>query len=361
MTRRVSSQAGGLAMGRGCTRSARAPRVLRGLAGSLLLLSLSSAPRAVRAEAPDYRVAVLELSIDNVSDGLARQLTERVRSAVAAQSGHTLHDSRASLEQLSLASDCDSAQPACLERIARGLGVDGLVFGRLTNESGAAVAKLELFDVASGSTRGSALATLALNEADAAAVDQKAQVLTADLFQVGAASSPFARGKLSAHDAAGSEPSATAASKPSSVDGRKVAGYALLGGAVLSAGMTVLSFAEIDRAESNSSYEQYRRTVGQVRPSVRDVCDEAASGQTYGLDASSFQHVKNSCSTGRTFEVLQFIFIGSAVLSSGLSAYLLFGSEQSERPPLGSVGTRTFSVHPSVQKNGGGLGLRMRF
>jgi hypothetical protein len=328
---------------------------------TLLLLSWSSVPAGARADAPAYRVAVLELGIDNVSDSLARRLTERVRSAVAAQSPNTLHDSRASLEQLSLANDCDSTEATCLERIARGLGVDGLVFGKLTNESGAAVAKLELFDVASRSAKGSALATLALNEADATAVDHKAQALVADLFQVGAASSPFARGKVSAHSAAGAELSATAASKPSPVDGRKVAGYALLSGAVLSAGMTVLSFAEIDRAESNSSYEQYRRTVGQVRPSVRDVCDEAASGQTYGLDANSFQHVKNSCSTGRTFEVLQFIFIGSAVLSSGLSAYLLFGGSQSERPPLGSVGNGKFSVHPSVQKSGGALGLRLRF
>jgi hypothetical protein len=260
-----------------------------------------------------------------------------------------------------LANDCDSTEAACLERIARGLDVDGLVFGRLTNESGAAVAKLELFDVASQSAQGSALATLALNEPDATVLDHKAQALVADLFQLGAASSPFARGKLSDHNPAGAEPPATAASKSSPVDARKVAGYALLSGAVLSAGMSVLSFAEIDRAESDSAYEHYRRSVGQVRPSVRDVCDEAASGQTYGLDANSFQRVKNSCSTGRTFEVLQFIFIGSAVLSSGVSAYLLFGGEQSERPPLGSVGNGKISVHPSVQKNGGGLGLRLRF
>jgi hypothetical protein len=351
----------------GCvtTQRLRAQNRLHPLAVSLAVLLGSSLPAAVRAEARAYRIAVLELGIDDVGDALARSLTEQIRLQLAKQSGCELQESRVSLEQLSLAQDCNGAQSACLDRIAHSLDVDGLVFGRLTNESGAAVAKLQLFDVATQSLKGAALATLALNEADAAAIDRKAQELVADLLQLGAARSPFSRGLAPAGEATAPASSAgaeRAPAQPSSVDARKLTGYALLGGAVLSAGMSVLSFAEIDRAESDSSYDRYRRAVGQMRPAVRDVCDEAAAGQTYGLDPSSFQKVKNSCSTGRTFEVLQFIFIGSAVLTSGVSAYLLFGGERErERPPLGSVGNGRFSFHPSVQKNGGGLGLRMKF
>src|SRR4029077_3087550 len=78
MRRGVSSQGGALAECQGGSRSAPAQRALRGVALTLLLLSWSSVPAGARADAPAYRVAVLELGIDNVSDSLARRLTERV-------------------------------------------------------------------------------------------------------------------------------------------------------------------------------------------------------------------------------------------------------------------------------------------
>jgi hypothetical protein len=87
------------------------------------------------------------------------------------------------------------------------------------------------------------------------------------------------------------------------------------------------------------------------------VCDEAGGDKSYGVDAGTFQRVKNSCGMGRTFEVLQFVFIGGAVLSSGLSAYLLLGP-RTEQP---SFGTRTFTLHPTVGKSGASLGARFKF
>ncbi|HEX4352752.1 MAG TPA: hypothetical protein VHZ95_07565 [Polyangiales bacterium] len=324
--------------------------------GCVLVWALLALAGAAHAQTSTYRVAVLELGIDDVSDALARSLTDQIREQLRAHSEFALSDTHVSLEQLSLAQDCDPTQTACLDKIARGLQVDGLVFGRLKNESGAAVAKLQRYDLATQTVNGSALATLALGEVKESTLQRKAGEIVADLFELEAARSPFARGELAPRNAAIAEQSAV---EQPVVSPRKVAGYALLGGAVLSAGLSVLSFAEINKAQDNDSFDRYRRAVGQMRPTVHDVCDEANAGQSYGLEAAAFQRVRSSCSTGRTFEVLQFIFLGSAVLSSGLSAYMLLGGESKRESP--QLGIGDVNLYPAVQKSGASLAARLKF
>jgi hypothetical protein len=311
-----------------------------------------------------HRVAVLQLDSDAVHDALAHALTEQLRAVIAARSEFVVRATPVSLEQLSLAQDCESTQPDCLDRIASALSVDSLVFGKLNSESDTAeVARLRRYDVASGTLQGSALATLATQESNDAEVSAKAHELIANLFEFSRAHSPFGRDQLNPKQAALTEATQpTAAERTTNgLTTRKLTGYALLGGAVLSAGLSVLSFVEIDRAQSNDAFDRYRRSVGQLRPSAKDVCDEAAGGQNYGLDSGSFQRVKSSCDTGRTFEVLQFVFIGSAVLSSGLSAYLLLGGPDQNQREHGFLGVRNLSLHPSVQRRGLALGARLRF
>jgi len=328
------------------------------------MLSLFASPFAsgARAESAPYRVAVLELGIDDVDDALARNLTESMRKQLKTHSQYEVSDRRVSLEQLSLAQNCDTDEATCLERIAQGLDVDGFVFGTLTNESGATLARLRRYDAATHAVNNAALATLATRDGTAEQLDRKARELIDNLFELEVAGSPFARGELKPHDAAQLDAAAQLGTPPVNkpkLSPRALTGYALLGGAVLSAGLSVLSFVEIDRAGSNDTFDRYRRAVGQLRPGVRDVCDEAASGQGYGLDVRSLQRVQKSCGTGRTFEVLQFVFIGGAVLSSGLSAFLLLGSDSDTERPL--LGRGNFSLHPSVQKRGVSLGARFKF
>jgi hypothetical protein len=345
--------------GRACLGSA-SWRVMCWLLSALALCTFI--PGGVSAEAKPYRLAVLELGIDDVDDALARSLTESMRKQLKTRSEFVVSDTRVSLEQLSLAHDCDAEQASCLERIAKGLEVDGFVFGRLTNETGATMARLRRFDVATHAVNNAALATLATRDGTPEQVDHKAGELIDNLFELRAARSPFARGELKPRDAAdkaASVPVAAGSEHKQKLSTRQLTGYALLGGAVLSAGLSVLSFVEIDRAGSNDTFDRYRRAVGQLRPGVRDVCDEASAGQPYGLDSRSLERVQKSCGTGRTFEVLQFVFIGGAVISSGLSAFLLLGSNGDTEKPL--LGSGNFSLYPSVQKRGVSLGARFKF
>jgi hypothetical protein len=191
--------------------------------------------------------------------------------------------------------------------------------------------------------RASAWATLAAASGPRE-IDQAASDLLAHLFSD--APAPPLRRPLPALQP-------TAAS--SGLGAREITGYALLGAAVLSSGMALVSFAQIDRAEHSSSFEDYRRAVGQMRPNVRDVCDEVASGHRYGLQAAAFGHVKNDCAAGRTFDVLQYVFIGSAVLAGGVSAYLLL-AQPLERVRLGAA---SLQLQPTTR--GAALSARIVF
>ena len=142
---------------------------------------------------------------------------------------------------------------------------------------------------------------------------------------------------------------------------RKVAGYVLLGGAAASVGLSVLSFIQVDRAANNASFQDYRLLVGSMTSGVKDVCDEANAGKRYGKSEDSFRQVKSSCNAGSTFEVLQYVFIGSALVTGGLATFLLFGGSSSHQEKAAASGIRTLTLHPSIGKGGASLNARVRF
>jgi hypothetical protein len=64
-------------------------------------------------------------------------------------------------------------------------------------------------------------------------------------------------------------------------------------------------------------------------PEVNDVCKAADIGLTYepqGFDGADVPAVRDLCSTGDTVEVLQYVFLGTAIVSGGLGVYLLLSA-----------------------------------
>jgi hypothetical protein len=308
---------------------------------------------------PARRVAVLELESDRLADDpVARSLLRHVRQVVAERAGLELHETHASLSQLSLGIGCSGEGAACLARVCRQLGVDSVLWGRVVHERGVRTVRMERFEAGSGALSGAGAISLPERAVPDAQLQLRARELVSETLDFARSASNPLRQPASGASRPDPDPLAPrfASTGSSGVDGRLVTGYALLGGAVVSTGLSVLSWVQIERAQSNDSFAAYRRSVGQQSPSTRDVCDEARSGQSYGLDASSFGRVKSSCSAGKTFEVLQYVFLGGAVVSGGLSAFLLFGGEASERPAAGRV-----TLHPSVHRRGASLGARLHF
>lgn len=310
------------------------------------------------AESAEYRMAVFALETDDLQDQFAVRLAQQLRATLDARSDYSLEDTRVSLVQLSLAQNCNTAAAACLAAIAQSLGVDGFVFGKVTHEGGVPVALLRRYDLWSQQVDRSALASFTSNAPRRAELDRASAQLLIDLL--GPVPKPIHTQPeiASPHLLKLSKPGDLAPPE-NDVTASRVAGYALLGGAVLSAGASVLAFVEVHRAERNRDFERYRLAVGARTTNVSDVCDEASAGRRYGMDASSFREVKSACSRGTTFEILQFVFIGGAVVTGGLAAYFLTsGGGSKERPTLGSD---NWSLHPTIARKGFGLGARMKF
>jgi hypothetical protein len=331
---------------------------------SLALIYSSALPLCCALEgtavaAPgEYRMAVFAFESDELRDQFADRLADQIRAALDARSDYSLQDTRVSLVQLSLAQNCNTAHAKCLAAIAQSLGVDGFVFGKVTHEGGVPVAVLRRYDLWSEQIDRSALASFSSSAPRRQEFERSSAKLLNDLL----GPAPAARHNLPELAA----PTTPKLAKPgelappeTNVSASRVAGYALLGGAVLSTGLAVLSFIEVGRAERNRDFERYRLAVGARTSNVSDVCDEASSGRQYGLDDASFREVKSACSRGTTFEILQFVFIGSAVVSGGLAAYFLTsGGRAKERP---AVGGDNWSLHPTLARKGFGLGARMKF
>ncbi|HKU39235.1 MAG TPA: hypothetical protein VJR89_13835 [Polyangiales bacterium] len=301
-----------------------------------------------------HHLALFEIASDGVHDDLARDLGTALREAVRATPGHQLTEARVSLEQLSLVHDCDPQELSCLGRIANKLGVEGFIFGQLENQGSGAYAKLELFDASSGSIRRTAQVTFAVRDVGDGEVQSKADTLVAQLLSDPAATlpQPTSVEPVSLDNVAVLEADGGMSSK-------RVAGYALLGGAALSVGLSVLAFVQIDRAQTNESLDLYRRAVGKMDPNVEDACDEAEQNKQHGLNSERFAEVKDQCSTGRTFEVLQFVFLGAAAVSGGLSAYFLLSDDGREQRPRARLDN--LPLRPIIRHNAAELRAKFRF
>jgi hypothetical protein len=329
-----------------------------------LALSASLGAISLPAHASEGEVvqhlALFEIGSDGVHDLLAQQLGSALRDAIRSMPRQSLTDGRVSLEQMSLVHDCDPEELSCLGRIAKQLGVEAFIFGQLESEGSGAYAKLKLFDAGTQTIKRSAQVMFALRDAPETDIQRKAEGLIAQLL--GDAPASFEPAAPRAPNEAGAQPGVGTAAEleASGASGKRVAGYALLGGAALSVGLSVLAFVEIDHAQSNENLDRYRRAVGQMDPTVKDVCDEAEEDHKHGLDSQSFADVKTQCGTGRTFEVLQFVFLGAAAVSGGLSAYFLLSNDGShERRPQALVDSLPFQ--PVIRRNAAEIRAKLHF
>jgi hypothetical protein len=99
----------------------------------------------------------------------------------------------------------------------------------------------------------------------------------------------------------------------------------------------------------------YRKAVN---PEVGDACDEAQHGKTYGLGTDVVDDARAACRQGRTFEVLQYVFLGAALASAGAGAYFLLDDESTDES---AARGRSLAVLPRVSPRGGALDVRVRF
>lgn len=323
------------------------------LGGLILPCSLQRA-----AAEPRKRVAVLAFESDMLIDSVAKSLRRAVSDAIEARPDWELRETEVSLAQLSFAHDCSPSAPDCLRSITRQFQLDSLVFGRLSHNGEEIVVRLSRFDAAAAGPVRTADAAFMRGSLSAEGLAWQGRALASELFDAGALRM---QAELSEPSRAAHLPPTAAQSDTGGVSGRAVAAYSALAVAAVAAGLSAYSFLQIERAQNDAGFEAYRRAVGSMQPQVEDVCAEAARGVRYDLSASELASAQSSCGRGNTFEVLQFVFLGSALLSGGLGAYLLL-SEGSEHPtsPRSRAGA-AWSLQPSLGRRGAGLRAKWRW
>jgi hypothetical protein len=320
----------------------------------LVVVSLGASLTAA-AQAQTGSLAILGLSSKDGDDDAAAELTDVLRDQAAADSELALSDSTALLSQLVVLHDCEIADASCRDGIARQLEVDALIYGAIGRTERGHKVELHHYSRVDGSLR-HASRDLTIEGAIDDELASDARGLLRELLGRSSAAeqpepAPAVRPARVRRPAPLREPpSAAPQDEASSNDWL---GYSLLGVAAVSAGLMVFSWNEIDEARNNPDFRAYREAVGRSGDgAIDDVCAEADAGESYGLGAR-VENVRDACSRGVTFEILQWVFIGSALASAGVGTYFLLDDD-------GEPDAARASLSPLLGKDEAGLTLRIK-
>lgn len=322
----------------------------------LVLASLAtSAPAGAQDHGPS--LAILGLSSKDGDDEAAAKLTGALR-AQAAAAELKLSDSSALLSQLVVLHDCEITGAACRDGIARQLEVDELIYGAIRRSEGGHKVELHRYSTVDASLT-HASRELTIEGASEAELASEARGLLRELRPSDTSEQPAiepapapeparARRPLPLFEPHDAEPQDESSSND-------WLGYSLLGVAAISTGLTVYSWNEIDAARSDTDFRAYREAVGrtQTGAGVDDVCDEADVGRPYSIGVERLKRARSACGRGVTFELLQWVFMGSALLSAGVGMYFLLDDEG--RPDAARA-----SLLPVIGKDDAGVQLRIQ-
>jgi hypothetical protein len=322
---------------------------------SIWLLVLASL--ATTAPAAAQKLAILGLSSKDGDDEPAAALTAALRTEAAADTELQLSDTTALLSQLVVLHDCEIADAACRDTIARQLDAGALLYGAIRRTDSGHKVELHYYSMADNSLT-HASRELTIEGAGEAELSREASSLLRELRGLDAPEP----------EAIAPEPAPERVSRPArllepqddpepqdAASSNDWLGYSLLGVAAVSAGLVVFSWSEIDAARNDSDFRAYREAVGRVQTGagVDDVCDEADAGKHYFLEIDRFKRARSACGRGATFEILQWVFVGSALVSAGFGVYFLLDDE-------GEPDAARASLMPIVGKDDAGLQLRIQ-
>jgi hypothetical protein len=93
-----------------------------------------------------------------------------------------------------------------------------------------------------------------------------------------------------------------------------------------------------------------------------DACDEAIGGNPGALKPSEFSEFQGQCRTARTFQTLQWVFLGAAVVAAGAGTYVLLNeSGSSEKAQQARNKQPRLALTPSVDRRTIALQATLRF
>jgi hypothetical protein len=137
-------------------------------------------------------------------------------------------------------------------------------------------------------------------------------------------------------------------------------GYTLIGVGAASAiawgaSMYLIEF-EYNR---DARYQAYVNSYGNRS---LDTCDEALNGNPGRLQPSEFSEFQGQCRTARTFQALQWVFLGAAVVAAGAGTYVLLNESNSpETAQARNKQKPRLAFTPTVDRRSIALQATLRF
>ncbi len=141
-------------------------------------------------------------------------------------------------------------------------------------------------------------------------------------------------------------------------------GYTLVGVGAASVIGLAASWFVLGGINNDATFKKYSNVV--TDPNVQDICVEAQRGNRWtgsgpGVTVSELKDVQSMCKTGSTFEVLQWVFLGTALVSGGVGAYLLLTDKPAERGTANGGSEPVFALAPHLGRSSVGLSTTLRF
>lgn len=313
---------------------------------------------ATAAPAAAQKLAILGVSSKDGDDEPAAKLTDALRTEAAADSALQLSDTTALLSQLVVLHDCEITDAACRDTIARQLEAGELIYGAIRRTESGHKVELHYYSTADGSLT-HASRELTIEGASDTDLASEARGLLRELRGLDApepeAVQPEPAPEVTRVRRPVPPPDPLEPEPQDEASSNDWLGYSLLGVAAVSVGLMVYSWSEIDAARNDSDFRAYREAVGRVQAGagVDDVCDEADAGRPYFLEVERFKRARSACGRGATFEILQWVFVGSALVSAGFGMYFLLDDD-------GEPDTARASLMPMLGKGDAGLQLRIQ-
>jgi hypothetical protein len=149
-------------------------------------------------------------------------------------------------------------------------------------------------------------------------------------------------------------------------------GWTLIGVSGLSLVGTVVSMKMIDDVNNDDLYKDYRELVylGNRKAELdntpelieKDTCAAATEkGFAYSLNDSEFEEVVSMCNRADTFEVLQWVFLGTTVVAGGVGTYLVLTAGDSSPSDQASADSPRLSLRPSFSPQASSVTATLRF
>ena len=160
------------------------------------------------------------------------------------------------------------------------------------------------------------------------------------------------------------EQATSASTEPESRSSLAWLGYTLIGVGAASAIAWGTSMYMIEfQYNRDKTYKDYKDAYGNR---AQDACDAALGGNNAGgmLDAAQLSDFQSRCRTGRTFQTLQWVFLGAAVVTSGIGAFVLIsesGKSDSGQARLKPPPAPRFALDPLIDRRSLALQATLRF